>query len=93
MPDGRHLVPEERLIELAILVLDGRTESVTLDAAELRGLLEHIDMLTEALHAEGIAFCRICGCTQNNACEGACGWAEEDLCTTCAEDLEEPDHG
>ena len=28
--------------------------------------------------------CRICGCTQNNACEGGCYWVEEDLCSKCA---------
>ena len=32
--------------------------------------------------------CRVCGCTQNDACwdeeEGACYWVEEDLCSACA---------
>lgn len=33
--------------------------------------------------------CRICGCTDNNACLDpdlgiTCGWAEPDLCTFCA---------
>lgn len=28
--------------------------------------------------------CRVCGCTERNACEGGCGWAEDDLCTACA---------
>ena len=31
-------------------------------------------------------YCRICGCSQWNACEtdaGSCGWSEEDLCTGC----------
>lgn len=32
--------------------------------------------------------CRICGCTQNNACDGGCYWAEEDLCSSCAQDAE-----
>jgi len=35
--------------------------------------------------------CRICGCTQNFACDGGCGWAAEDLCTACVEG--EHDHG
>jgi hypothetical protein len=33
--------------------------------------------------------CRICGCTDNNACigvEGPCYWVEDDLCSACAED-------
>ena len=28
--------------------------------------------------------CRVCGCTQNNACPGGCYWVEEDLCSQCA---------
>jgi hypothetical protein len=28
--------------------------------------------------------CRKCGCTEYDACEGGCSWAEEDLCSACA---------
>lgn len=31
--------------------------------------------------------CRICGCTQENACPGGCCWVEEDLCSSCCEIL------
>jgi len=27
--------------------------------------------------------CRICGCTDDRACEGGCFWIEEDLCSAC----------
>ncbi|MCK9435726.1 MAG: hypothetical protein M0Q12_00795 [Synergistaceae bacterium] len=27
--------------------------------------------------------CRVCGCTDNHACEGGCYWVEEDLCSAC----------
>ena len=27
--------------------------------------------------------CRVCGCSQENACDEGCGWAAEDLCTAC----------
>lgn len=27
--------------------------------------------------------CRICGCTQFNACPGGCWWVADDLCNTC----------
>lgn len=27
--------------------------------------------------------CRICGCTENNACDGGCSWAEDNLCSAC----------
>lgn len=31
-------------------------------------------------------YCRVCGCSQDNPCQGeqgTCGWAESDLCTAC----------
>lgn len=31
--------------------------------------------------------CRMCGCTDDHACEGGCYWVEEDLCSQCAEKL------
>jgi len=27
--------------------------------------------------------CRICGCTQERACEGGCYWVAPDLCSAC----------
>ncbi len=29
--------------------------------------------------------CRVCGCTDDNACLGGCWWVEPDLCSRCAE--------
>lgn len=29
------------------------------------------------------AVCRVCGCTQHNACPERCHWVEEDLCSAC----------
>lgn len=42
--------------------------------------------LTEA--QEELAFlrgpsCRVCGCTEHDACEGGCSWIEGDLCSKC----------
>lgn len=28
--------------------------------------------------------CRVCGCTDDHACEGGCWWVAEDLCSACA---------
>jgi hypothetical protein len=28
--------------------------------------------------------CRTCGCSHYDPCDGGCGWAEPDLCTSCA---------
>jgi hypothetical protein len=27
--------------------------------------------------------CKICGCTDTNACEGGCYWVAEELCSKC----------
>ncbi len=33
----------------------------------------------------GEQVCRVCGCTQNNACPGGCYWVEDDLCSACSQ--------
>lgn len=33
--------------------------------------------------------CRICGCIEDNACEGGCSWVEEDLCSACVDAKDE----
>ncbi len=35
--------------------------------------------------------CSKCGCTDDNACEGGCAWADDEqtLCTACADPDEE----
>lgn len=37
--------------------------------------------VVEALRLEGI--CRVCGCTDEEGCEGGCEWVEPDLCSKC----------
>lgn len=32
---------------------------------------------------DGARQCRVCGCTEHNACEGGCWWVEHDLCSAC----------
>lgn len=32
-----------------------------------------------------IQSCRVCGCTEDHACQGGCYWVERDLCSQCAE--------
>jgi hypothetical protein len=39
--------------------------------------------LFKVLKAEGVAFCRACGCTNYCACQPPCSWAENDLCSAC----------
>ncbi|HWS43317.1 MAG TPA: hypothetical protein VN421_09570 [Pseudoflavonifractor sp.] len=33
--------------------------------------------------------CRICGCTQDNACPGGCYWVAPDLCSACVQEAGE----
>jgi hypothetical protein len=37
----------------------------------------------QAGEQSAVRSCRVCGCTDDRACEGGCGWAEQDLCTAC----------
>lgn len=39
---------------------------------------------------DGYLRCRVCGCTEREACAGGCGWepGEHDLCTVCAAAIE-----
>ncbi|HZK56686.1 MAG TPA: hypothetical protein VFD17_00120 [Clostridia bacterium] len=32
--------------------------------------------------------CRVCGCTDNCACPGGCYWVDINLCSRCAEKME-----
>jgi hypothetical protein len=34
--------------------------------------------------AEDLAACRVCGCTDDEACDDGCYWVEADLCSRCA---------
>jgi hypothetical protein len=33
--------------------------------------------------ADGGLQCRVCGCTENDACEDGCCWVEASLCSSC----------
>ena len=37
--------------------------------------------------------CRVCGCTDDRACEGGCYWVGPDLCSRCADRGEGPVNG
>jgi hypothetical protein len=32
---------------------------------------------------DGLTRCRVCGCTERDACPDGCSWADYDLCSTC----------
>ena len=33
---------------------------------------------------DGLIRCRVCGCTEREACDPPCRWIEDDLCSVCA---------
>ncbi|WP_287744301.1 hypothetical protein [Methylobacterium sp.] len=67
-------------------LLDGAVADVLLD-----GALEAEDGVTPRVPSLLGGFCRDCGCTQEDACPGGCGWAADDLCTTCAAENAPPE--
>lgn len=44
-----------------------------------------IDYLVKPIEVSEEQKCKVCGCTQNNACEGGCYWVEDNLCSKCEE--------
>lgn len=51
-------------------------------AAACVAMLECIDEQINESKAQG-QVCRVCGCTDDNACDGGCYWVEKDLCSQC----------
>lgn len=59
----------------------GYTEQAIAALAQLRELLNK----QPELEAGGsYRICRVCGCTDLNACPGPCYWVEDNLCSNCA---------
>lgn len=87
----RKLVTQARLMELADMARPGVAEGALfeLPCAEMVRLLDHIDILGAALDVEAGDYCRICGCTEHTPCDPPCAWADEGICTACAEKAHE----
>jgi hypothetical protein len=89
--EGERLMPPAELEDVqrwtAKALEDGAGGEVLLPAATARALLAHIEVLELRVYELDGDFCRVCGCTQNNACEGGCHWVEADLCSSCAGDV------
>ncbi|WP_449240565.1 hypothetical protein [Desulfoscipio gibsoniae] len=54
-------------------------ESTGLSPEQVKALAEENEPLFD------VNTCRVCGCTDDNACPGGCWWVEPDLCSRCAE--------
>lgn len=44
-----------------------------------------LDWIDDLAPFEALAHCRLCGCTDMQACPGGCYWIEPDLCSACAD--------
>jgi hypothetical protein len=47
-------------------------------------IARRVEAEAAAAAGENIQRCRVCGCTNLNACPGGCYWIKEDLCSVCA---------
>jgi hypothetical protein len=52
---------------------------------ESKAIAAHIAGQASGPQAAAARTCRVCGCTDDHACEGGCYWVEADLCSKCAE--------
>ena len=73
-----------RFFESGLRVLAGRLTRGTVSIGYLKSVLRD-RWPKEKLQQRGV--CRLCGCTEDHACDNACVWVAPDLCSTCAEVL------
>jgi hypothetical protein len=62
--------------------------AVRREAQALRDIVSAVRAAAARLEPDdGIARCRVCGCTEDRACPGGCSWVEDprmgDLCSAC----------
>lgn len=74
------LLSETHVFEPELMYL--AAEAICIDIPELLAKVEEIK--------KSMRRCRVCGCTDDNACDGGCYWVEDDLCSECAPILEQP---
>lgn len=60
-------------------VIDGQLlVSLSLTEGTIHDLIEEVSRIDDPR-------CRLCGCTDYEACPGGCSWVEDDLCSACVE--------
>jgi hypothetical protein len=79
--DGLSLEDQERL---GARLADAHEET---DKATAEAWGMGVRCVLNALRGRHI--CRICGCWEDEACDGGCAWAEPDLCSACADPVDE----
>lgn len=68
----------KQYLRKAVAVRGGYQLSIFMSVDSYQDLMLEVDSLE-------MPRCRICGCTDDNACPGGCSWAEDDLCSECVE--------
>jgi len=61
----------------------GKTLQLPVQAIEARqAIAHHLDRLAAPVF--DVRRCRMCACTDDEACEGGCWWVADDLCSRCS---------
>lgn len=68
----------------AIAVLTAATAATR---SELNTLRRQVESLTQSVELLDVRVCRECRCTDDIACMTGCWWVEDDLCSSCSDDL------
>jgi hypothetical protein len=83
--DGGTLIKTERFEIVRVELEPEQLDALIRDA--VRAEAEMISLVRlEALDGHDfpdVRRCRVCGCTDDHACDGGCEWVEPDLCSAC----------
>jgi hypothetical protein len=79
---------EWALVESAQWIRSVRNDGVVEDTFKDREEIEHAQrelgrVAHDLLKLAGIRACRLCGCSEEDACDGGCSWAGPELCSAC----------
>lgn len=78
------------LEQLSLAVLSATSILLSIAVGAVRARVAKLEVRIEAILETLPAACRVCGCTDEQACwPNGCHWVEPDLCSSCAPDLDE----
>jgi hypothetical protein len=82
------MVPRGTLCEAARWYGDGSAALATREDGTRVGrvLRQFFALVATADEAQ----CRICGCTESEACPGGCGWEQDNVCSSCCNEMGVP---
>jgi len=79
---ARHIAALERR-HLAVRIGAGKAAKIILTEHGWREALRAVTDERRRDIGKGLPACRICGCTDNDACQAGCSWQEPNLCSVC----------